>query len=440
MPPGRAKLSVNEVPGKERFVFVAPRPGSSVVTQFFVWPNEIRWFLRSLRALSDHIDVKRFLAAPEGRYPLLSDLRANGGIAWFAVRRGSSVELRIVRYDYRYKKGGASQFARYCVPDWKFCLSFPLDRSTLEEFSAIAAHWGDWVDAKARCIAERLGAAHASLAPQEVWDRVLAPARRGAGCEPIQPGVAATGATSVLQAGLFATVFEACATPRAASEIPTIVHAPLSSPICQRLLVWTTRYSAEALAGGYLVSFPDPVSEGPDSRQARMMAIRDGTVFAADPLFLTYAQATPKPGQALGPSLIAPACTASMMEAAVKKRLTGGSLETSFGRAVTPSAEFAETIAALVSSAGIPARQRWKALQLMTLRTAGFANLPQGCDHGVVLEAERSALLIRDASLLFADDPEGKVVVDEARVVFAQTLESGPGAVQEIRLPISRGD
>lgn len=435
---GRASLSVCAVPGEERFIFEAPDSRSGPSRRFFIWPNEFRWFLRSLRALSDYVDVKRFLDAPEARYPLLFDLKATGGIAWFAVTRDSSVELRIVRYDYRYKKkNGPSQFARYCVPNWRFSLTFPLDPSMLEELGAMAAHWGDWVDAEARAIAERFGAARWSPAPQEVWDRVLVPARQGTGCEPVQPGVAPTGATPVLQAGLFATVLAACATPRVASEIPTIVHAPLSPQFCQRLLTWTTRYDAEALAGGYLVSFPDPVSEGNNARNTRMMAIRDGKVFAADPLFLTYAQATPKPGQALGAPLIAPACTPSMTEAAVKKRLTGGSLDTAFGRAVTPSAAFAKTIAALVSSAGIPALQRWKVLQLMALRTAGFANLPQGCDQGLVLEAERCALLIRDANLLFANEPKGKAVVDAARVAFTQTLESGPGAVAEIRLPIT---
>lgn len=423
VPGGQAVLEISPKPtrvGMPYYIFQYNGTNCGYPTKFAIWHNELEWFIKSLAVLSDRLDLARF--EKPGFYSVLSSLRSSGGLSWFVVVKDGHKQLALRRYSDSFegkdKRKTHTRFFEFSrqgkYPQQATWPAQSAQQGFLKSFSDACNAALDAERRRLLLAAEESGCSN--LPPLEATFQRLALATNfGTTRRKIvaPPGFVASGMTeyAALDDDARNLVLSACSAATTPEEVSNSLGQALDPGAVREFTCWTRRYDPAVVRDAYIFSVVD---------HQRVVAVRDRSVFANDPLFISLG--SPIPSDIAGPTewIRAPQCTARQFEAAKGKGWVEETPSTPLGRVPVPTSERVNTIRPFVRAPTVLRMHRWKVLQLVDECSGALCNLPGGLTGDLVVHLQVLALLAYDTRELFADENEPAVetFIERARSRF----------------------
>ncbi len=392
------------------------------LSSLFVWSAELSWLVNSLLRLPDQVEFSRF--EKSGLYPIDSDVGSNGGLVWYihVGSNGRALALRRLSGSFRRDTSDGSETVdqtRYF--HYQRSRRFPhqvwiSEQEVLsDQFRRFAAEC-DYAFRQMQTEAQV--AVGRDVASHEVFRRVIL-SRDGMRRVPLLPGWPTDGVNfDVVDRPLIDLVLEHCQS-RTSSEIVSDLRHRLDEQSIRHLLPWTVRYSDDVVRGGYFFHVSSQ-----SGQSARYQASRDKTLFLSDPVLASLVPVTnlTPPDKSLAHPIPLPQYERPPFDRARREGWSAGDRQTSFGVTPTPT----ETRTAILRRfAALPTgmrRYRWRILQLLDLQSAALCNSTRPTACGV-LATQRVALLIADATGLFAPETVPAESVNEVTSLLKQAID-----------------
>jgi hypothetical protein len=428
VPGGQALLESSPKPtrlGMPYYIFQYNGTDCVYPTKFVIWHNELEWFIKSLAVLSERLDLSRFVKP--GFYAVLSSLRSSGGLCWFVVVKDNGhTQIALRRYSDSF---GGGEKQKIHTRFFEFSRQGKYPQQVI--WPARSAHQGylkSFADAckvaldaeRHRLLEEAERAGCGPLPPLEsIFQRLAIAVTIDAKLRRIiaPPGFEASGSIDyiALADDAQSMVLSVCSGAATPEEISNSLAQALDPGAVREFTCWTRRYDPIVVRDAYIFSVVD---------HQRVVAVRDRSVFANDPLFVSLGSPIPADTSEADDWIRAPQCTPRHFEAAQGRGWIEQTPRTPLGRVPIPTVERTATIRPFVTAPAVLRMQRWKVLQLLDECSSSLCNLPGGISDDLVVHLQLVALLMHDTRELFADEEEPAVdtFVERARARFRSVL------------------
>jgi hypothetical protein len=406
-------------------------PDRSPSSSIRIWSNELFDFAKCLdRVLSLGLDE---ISLPNGTYPLECSLSASGGLGFFLNVNQDDVNLVVRRLvpSFSNKKGKTaytrymqwSRFRRYMVQ-----AQLPANEETRDLLTSFATSLQSLLFRFLEPLAEDLGL---KLSDEPLFNdfvqRLTLAGQLGNKRRkmPFDIGVSNLEEMEVAQTekSLVETILTHCSAARSPNELGTLSDFALDDIAIKRLLSWDQRYNVEVLKAGF-IAVPYSTTDGSNT----LLAVRDKSLFAADPLLSALVPLESNKIFGAVDSgqdwLRLPQFKSPPYEAALEKGFAKGPYGCGLGKTVMPHPSKCDALQKVFGPNSAMKMNRWRILQLLDLQTCQVANqaatIKYGFEESTVGHLQQLAVLINDVSGLF--DSEVEEFLSAATSVYADAI------------------